>query len=178
MPDMTEAEARRRFAAARIARMATVDPEGHPHLVPVVFAGGDTDGGRGARAGHPVDLVTAVDHKPKRSRRLARLRNIAAHPAVSLLVDDYAEDWDRLWWVRADGDARILPPDAADERTRAEYAAALALLRDKYPQYRDRPPDGPVIVVSVHRWTGWRAAAREETTAGRNGQATPGNLAG
>jgi PPOX class probable F420-dependent enzyme len=165
---MGEAEARRRFAAARVARMATVAPEGRPHLVPVVFAARDTYAGGGTDAGRGIEVVTAVDHKPKRSRRLARLRNIAAHPAVSLLVDDYAEDWDLLWWVRADGDARILLPDAADERTRAEYAAALALLRDKYPQYRDRLPDGPVIVVTVHRWTGWRASAEDE----------PGNLAG
>jgi PPOX class probable F420-dependent enzyme len=138
---MDEEEARRRFVAARVARLATVDAEGRPHLVPLVFA---------ARGG---ELVTAVDHKPKRSQRLRRLRNIAAHPAVCLLVDVYDEDWDRLWWVRADGDARVLPPG-----TPGEYPAAIALLRDKYAPYRRRPPDGPVITVTVHRWQGWRAA--------------------
>jgi PPOX class probable F420-dependent enzyme len=137
---MDEEEARRRFMAARVARLATVDDEGHPHLVPLVFAA------------HCGEIVTAVDHKPKRSRRLRRLRNIAAHPAVCLLVDSYDEDWDLLWWVRADGDARVLPPATQDE-----YTAAIALLREKYAQYRQRPPDGPVIAVTVHRWHGWRA---------------------
>lgn len=141
MPDMDEDEARRRFMAARVARLATVDAEQRPHLVPLVFAG---------RGG---EIVTAVDHKPKRSQRLRRLRNIAAHPAVCLLVDAYDEDWDRLWWVRADGDARVLPPGPL-----GEYTAAIALLRDKYAPYRQRPPDGPVIAITVHRWHGWRAA--------------------
>ncbi|MFF2426530.1 TIGR03668 family PPOX class F420-dependent oxidoreductase [Streptomyces mirabilis] len=140
MPDMDEKEARRRFVAARVARLATVDAEGRPHLVPLVFA---------ARGG---EIVTAVDHKPKRSPRLRRLRNIAAHPAVCLLVDAYDEDWERLWWVRADGDARVLPPG-----TQVEYTAAIDLLREKYAQYRQRPPDGPVIAVTVRRWHGWRA---------------------
>lgn len=140
MPDMDEKEARRRFVAARVARLATVDAEGRPHLVPLVFA---------ARGG---EIVTAVDHKPKRSPRLRRLRNIAAHPAVCLLVDAYDEDWERLWWVRADGDARVLPPGTQDE-----YTAAIDLLREKYAQYRQRPPDGPVIAVTVHHWHGWRA---------------------
>ncbi|WP_435809832.1 TIGR03668 family PPOX class F420-dependent oxidoreductase [Streptomyces mirabilis] len=140
MPDMDEKEARRRFVAARVARLATVDAEGRPHLVPLVFA---------ARGG---EIVTAVDHKPKRSPRLRRLRNIAAHPAVCLLVDAYDEDWERLWWVRADGDARVLPPGTQDQ-----YTAAIDLLREKYAQYRQRPPDGPVIAVTVHRWHGWRA---------------------
>ncbi|MGW2969004.1 TIGR03668 family PPOX class F420-dependent oxidoreductase [Streptomyces mirabilis] len=146
MPDMDEKEARRRFVAARVARLATVDPEGRPHLVPLVFA---------ARGG---EIVTAVDHKPKRSPRLRRLRNIAAHPAVCLLVDAYDEDWERLWWVRADGDARVLPPGTQDE-----YTAAIDLLREKYAQYRQRPPDGPVIAVTVHRWHGWRATPEPGT---------------
>ncbi|MCT9108250.1 TIGR03668 family PPOX class F420-dependent oxidoreductase [Streptomyces mirabilis] len=142
MPDMDEEEARRRFVAARVARLATVDVEGRPHLVPLVFA---------ARGG---EIVTAVDHKPKTSRRLRRLRNIAAHPAVCLLVDAYDEDWEQLWWVRVDGDARVLPPGTQDA-----YTAAIDLLREKYAQYRQRPPDGPVIAVTVHRWHGWRATA-------------------
>lgn len=146
MPDMTAGEARRRFADARVARLATVDDQGHPHLVPVVFAlRGD-------------ELLTAVDRKPKRSPWLKRLRNIAAHPAVCLLVDEYAEDWSRLWWVRADGDARILPPDVPDLATREEYRAGLALLGEKYPQYRGQPPDGVLITVSVRGWHGWRAS--------------------
>ncbi|MEV0172022.1 TIGR03668 family PPOX class F420-dependent oxidoreductase [Streptomyces sp. NPDC050803] len=141
MPGMDPAEARRRFADARVARLATVDPDGRPHLVPLVFAV------------HGDRIVTAVDDKPKRSRRLTRLRNIAGCPAVCLLADAYDEDWDRLWWVRVDGDAHLLAPGADQE-----FAEAIALLRRKYPQYRDRPPEGPVVVVTGLRWTGWRAS--------------------
>ncbi|MGP4004462.1 TIGR03668 family PPOX class F420-dependent oxidoreductase [Streptomyces sp. 8N706] len=145
MPDMDPGEARRLFAGARVARLATADGEGRPHLVPVVFAvHGDT-------------VVMAVDHKPKRTTRLKRLANIRANPSVCLLVDRYDEDWSRLWWVRADGEARIgvppsRPPDAA-----ADPHDALELLRVKYPQYRERPPEGPVVLVTVGRWRGWRS---------------------
>ncbi|MET8243921.1 TIGR03668 family PPOX class F420-dependent oxidoreductase [Streptomyces sp. NPDC005202] len=145
MPEMNPDEARRRFEAARVARLATVDVAGRPHLVPVVFAA------------HDDGIVTAVDRKPKRTTRLKRLHNVAVTPAVCLLADAYDEDWDRLWWVRADGGARIVPPDAEDAVTRQAYENALALLRRKYPQYRDDPPHGPVIAVTVHHWTGWHA---------------------
>ncbi|MEV8047429.1 TIGR03668 family PPOX class F420-dependent oxidoreductase [Streptomyces griseoluteus] len=140
MPDMAEDEARRRFTTARVARLATVDAGLRPHLVPVVFAA------------HGEEIVTAVDWKPKRSQRLKRLDNIAAHPAVCLLVDAYDEDWERLWWVRADGDARVLAPG-----DQGEYPAAVALLREKYAPYRQRPPTGPALVIAVRRWHGWRA---------------------
>ncbi|GHH17071.1 TIGR03668 family PPOX class F420-dependent oxidoreductase [Streptomyces lanatus] len=144
MPDMEQDEARERFAAASVARLATVDPEGRPHLVPVVFASsGD-------------EIVTAVDGKPKRTRRLKRLHNIAVRPAVCLLADEYDEDWGRLWWVRADGGARILAPDGT------EYDDAVALLCRKYPQYRQEPPNGPVVVISVVHWSGWRAVAGDD----------------
>ncbi len=145
MPDMGQDEARRRFAGARVARMATVDPGGRPHLVPVVFAV------------HGDEIVTAVDRKPKRSLQLRRLHNVAVHPAVSLLVDEYDDDWDRLWWVRADGGARTLLPDALDEARRAAYTGAIGLLRQKYAQYRQEPPEGPAMVITVLRWSGWRA---------------------
>jgi PPOX class probable F420-dependent enzyme len=147
---MEQDEARRRFAGARVARLATIDPAGRPHLVPVVFA----------RRGD--DIVTAIDQKPKRTPQVRRLHNIAVHPAVTLLVDEYDEDWDRLWWVRADGGARTLPPDASDEETRKEYAAAIEVLRHKYPQYREQPPEGSVIAVSVLRWSGWRAVQEDD----------------
>ncbi|RPE39415.1 PPOX class probable F420-dependent enzyme [Streptomyces sp. Ag109_O5-1] len=137
MPELAEAEARRRFAAARVARLATVDGTGRPHLVPVVFARYGADG-----------IVTAVDHKPKTTPRLKRLRNIAAQPSVCLLVDAYDENWDRLWWVRADGEARVVPADVI----------VVGPLCEKYPQYRERPPGGAVILVTVSRWTGWQAA--------------------
>ncbi len=131
-------QARSRFAAAPVARLATAGGDGRPHLVPVTFA---SDGDL---------IVTAVDHKPKRGSDLARLRHIRADPRVCLLADHYEERWEALWWARADGTARILDADEHDERE-----AAVDLLARKYPQYRARRPDGPVIAVDVTRWTGW-----------------------
>ena len=130
-------EARRRFAAARVARLATAGADGRPHLVPVCFAvEGDT-------------VYSAVDDvKPKATMRLRRLANVAENPAVSLLVDHYDDDWSALWWVRADGRARVL--EAAPD--------AVALLVARYPQYRDAPPGGPVLAVHVQRWAGWSAS--------------------
>jgi PPOX class probable F420-dependent enzyme len=138
---VTAGEARERFAAARVARLATAGADGRPHVVPVVFAlEGDT-------------AYHAVDHKPKRTRALRRLANIEANPRVSLLVDAYDDaDWERLWWVRADGSARILEPDDA------EALRAVELLAERYAQYRSRRPDGPVVAVDVERWSGWRGA--------------------
>ncbi|MFF3754726.1 TIGR03668 family PPOX class F420-dependent oxidoreductase [Streptomyces sp. NPDC002018] len=140
---MTDERARERFVRSRIARLATTDASGRPHLVPVVFAlTGDT-------------LAFAVDHKPKRSLRLKRLANIRAHPEVCLLVDGYDEDWDRLWWARADGTAAVLPPAADGSAASARY---VRLLTEKYRrQYADRPPEGPVVEIAVTRWSGWHA---------------------
>jgi PPOX class probable F420-dependent enzyme len=135
---MDEKEARARFAAARVARLATVRPDGAPHLVPVVFVlERDT-----------VWLV--VDEKPKRHRRLQRVVNIRAEPRVSLLADSYGEDWNRLWWVRADGRARIVGEGHELER-------AVSLLLDRYPQERGQPPKGPALAVEVERWHRWPA---------------------
>ncbi|MFD5783936.1 TIGR03668 family PPOX class F420-dependent oxidoreductase [Streptomyces sp. NPDC126933] len=142
MPTMTSGQAREHFARARIARLATIDAAGRPHLVPVVFAlTGDT-------------AAFAVDHKPKRSARLKRLANIRAHPEVCLLVDGYDEDWDQLWWARADATATVLPP-AEGSPVSARY---VSLLTRKYrQQYADRPPEGPVVEIAVTRWSGWHA---------------------
>lgn len=136
---LSTGEARRRFGAARVARLATVAGPGPPHLVPVTFA---LDGDQ---------VYTAVDSKPKSSRDLRRLRNVAANPRVSLLADHYDEDWSLLWWVRADGQAAILVSPA-------QMAGPIALLARRYPQYAAEPPAGPVISVTVGRWTGWAAA--------------------
>lgn len=142
MPGLAGPEARERFAASRVARLATADAEGRPHLVPVVFA---VTG---------ATVVLAVDHKPKRSADLRRLANIRANPAVCLLADEYDEDWERLWWARADGAARVLPPAARS----ADAAHHVGLLAAKYPQqYAGRPPAGEVVEVAVSRWSGWRA---------------------
>lgn len=132
-------EARSRLGAARVARLATVDTRGDPHLVPITFAAvGDR-------------IVTAVDHKPKRTNELARLRNLRTRPRVSVLADHYEERWEALWWVRADGVARVLAPD----EDAAEREAALDLLAAKYPAYRLFRPEGAVISVAVDRWSGW-----------------------
>jgi PPOX class probable F420-dependent enzyme len=136
---------RARVAEARVARLATTDPAaGAPHVVPICFVlEGDV-------------LYSAVDDKPKRSRRLKRLENIRADPRVTVLVDHYEEDWSRLWWVRLRGDARVLEAGAERER-------ALALLAEKYAQYRARPPTGPVVGVTVRQWRDWCAAGAKAT---------------
>ncbi len=137
---MTPAEARDRLVAARVARLATVRPDGAPHVVPVTFAV--------EAAGHGELVYSAVDDKPKRSRRLQRLANIAAEPRVSLLVEHWDEDWTRLWWVRADGSARV-----ADTEPRA-----VELLTAKYQQYAVRAPAGPFLVIALDRVSGWSAS--------------------
>jgi PPOX class probable F420-dependent enzyme len=129
---------RARVAESRIARLATVDPDGRPHLVPIVFAlAGDT-------------LYSAVDAKPKRSRKLRRIENARRRPRVTVLVDHYDEDWTRLWWVRLRGRARVL--DSGEEAARA-----LELLIAKYEQYGDTPPALPVLAIDVEEWRGWEA---------------------
>ncbi|HET9872060.1 MAG TPA: TIGR03668 family PPOX class F420-dependent oxidoreductase [Propionibacteriaceae bacterium] len=135
---MTPEQARDRFIAARVARLATADASGCPHAVPLVFAvAGDT-------------VYSAVDAKPKRSTSLRRMSNVRENPRVSLLVDHYDDsDWDALWWVRADGTGRVLNPADAESRR------ALELLQTKYPQYRTSPPSGEVLAVDVQRWSGW-----------------------
>lgn len=138
------AEARRKFAAARVARLASRTPQGAPHLVPVTFSlEGDT-------------VWWVVDDKPKRTRALARLANIAADPRVSLLVDHYEEDWEALWWVRADGVATL-------EVEEHEARRALSLLGARYEPYRARPPGGPVVRVDVYRWRWWSATGPAST---------------
>lgn len=132
-------EARRRFGPSRVARLATSDESGQPHLVPIVFA---------LAAGDVV--YSAVDRKAKTTTALKRLANIASNPRVSVLADYYDEDWTALWWVRADGNARL----AAD----GEAGEALDLLTGKYPHYVDDPPPGPVLAVDVRSWTGWSAS--------------------
>ena len=133
---LDELNCRERFEAARVARLATAGSDNQPHIVPVTFAlSGDT-------------IVTAIDQKPKTTTSLRRLRNIAENPRVSLLVDHYADDWTELWWVRADGTATITEEGGARQ-------AAIQALSAKYAQYRDDPPNGPVIAVEVSSWRGW-----------------------
>jgi PPOX class probable F420-dependent enzyme len=127
-----------RLTGARVARLATADPDGRPHLVPIVFVvDGDT-------------LYSAVDHKPKRSRTLRRIENARARPDVTVLVDHYEDDWRRLWWIRLRGRARVL--DSGQERERA-----LELLAEKYEQYQAQRPDGPVLAVDIIEVRDWSA---------------------
>ena len=108
--------------------------------MPIVFAlDGDT-------------LYSAVDRKPKRSQTLRRIENARARPEVTILVDQYDDDWSQLWWIRLRGLARVL--DAGEERERA-----LQLLTAKYPQYREEPPDGPVLAVDIYETRAWSASA-------------------
>lgn len=134
---------RRLVTAARVARLATTGADGRPHAVPVCYAlRGET-------------VYSAVDHKPKRGRRLRRVSNLERTGDACLLIDRYGQDWSDLWWVRLDGRGRVV----ADP---GEAAGAVAALVDKYPQYRDRPPDGPVIAVDITAWSGWSAGPAPE----------------
>lgn len=136
---MEEAEARRRLAGSKFAHLATVSAECRPHIVPIVFA---------------LDrntLYFAIDAKPKKTTGLTRLKNIAANPAVSVLVDHYEDDWTRLWWVRADGTAHIVTGDAETQR-------AIDLLAKRYRQYVSERPGGPVVAIRIDRLTGWSGA--------------------
>ncbi len=135
---MDPGDVRRRLADSPVARLATVGDDGRPHIVPICFAlDGDV-------------IYFAIDAKPKRTNDLRRLRNIAANPNVAVLADHYERDWRRLWWVRADGRAEIM---TSGERSRH----AIELLSDRYPQYLERPPQGPVVAITVDRLTGWSA---------------------
>jgi PPOX class probable F420-dependent enzyme len=129
---------RSRVQMARVARLATVSPDGTPHLVPFCFAlAGDV-------------LYSAVDRKKKGPGRLRRLANVAHDPRVTVLVDQYEEDWARLWWVRMAGLATELGPGA-------ESDDAMRLLTSKYLQYVEMAPPGPVLRIEVQRWSGWSA---------------------
>ena len=133
---MNQDEALARLADARSGHLATVRPDGSPHVVVITFAiVGD-------------DVVTAVDEKPKTTRQLQRLVNVEANPAVSFLIDHYDENWAELWWVRVDGRATVHHDDDARDR-------AVEALTAKYPDYRARPPQGPVMSVSIDRVTSW-----------------------
>lgn len=129
-------EARSRFAVAPVARLATADADGTPHVVPVTFTLSDDR------------IFFAIDYKPKSTWNLRRLRNIRENPKVALLVDHFDSDWTRLWWTRADGHAEI--QETGDERLQG-----LELLEKKYEQYVKDPPAGPVVIIHVDHWSGW-----------------------
>lgn len=138
MPTLPQDEAWRRLAAARVASLATVRADGRPHAVPIVFAVGD------GRVIHSI-----ADPKPKNGLDLLRHRNVRANPSVSLLVDEYDETWEHLWWVRADGVAQVVEDGEERETT-------IRLLRTKYPQYGTwTTPFGAAMIIRIERITSW-----------------------
>jgi PPOX class probable F420-dependent enzyme len=141
------AEARARFAAAPVLRLATADQHGRPHLVPCTFVVDDAE-----------RIAIGIDNKPKTSAHLRRIRNIAENPRVSLLADQYSGDWTRLWWARADGTAIIEHggiEHGGIEHGGAEHDVHWRQLVAKYPQYHGQVLGGPVILVTVDSWSGW-----------------------
>ena len=137
MPALDPDEAWRRLSASRVAYLATVRADGRPHVVPIVFAVEDQV------------VYSIADPKPKQGLDLLRHRNIAANPAVSVLAEHYDESWERLWWVRADGTARVV--EGGPERD-----TTIRLLRAKYPQYATwTTPFGAATVIEVERVASW-----------------------
>ncbi len=135
---------------ARVGRLATASGDGDPHVIPVCFV---FDG---------TCLYSAIDAKPKRvaTPRLRRLRNLRANPRASLLVDRYDEDWTRLRYILVIGRAEILETGPDRER-------ALALLQEKYPQYRAMADfgRGPVIRLTPERVASWRGSSPQPTAS-------------
>src|SRR6266487_2250637 len=134
--------------AQRVARLATVDAEGHPHIVPVCYA---FDG---------IRFYIPLDEKPKRvdESKLRRVRNIEAQHEASLLIDQYDDDWSRLGYVLVNGHAGLLQP--ADPL----HAQALLLLRERYVQYRTMKLERHmVIVITPGRVTSWGPATAEKS---------------
>lgn len=131
------AEASARFAASPVLRLATAGRDGQPHIVPCTFVLDEL--GR---------ITIGIDNKPKSTRNLRRLRNIGENPRVSAIADHYDDDWDQLWWARADGTAAI-------ERSGPGRHDHWRQLTSKYPHYRSQVLDGPIILVTVESWSGW-----------------------
>lgn len=139
MPALDPAAQRSLLAAAPVARLATLRPDGTPRLVPITFV--LLDG----------LICSAVDDvKPKTTTRLARLADVERDPRVGIVVDHYTDDWSALWWVRVDGTAAVWESGELRER-------ALAQLSAKYPPYSAAPPSGALLVVTPTRWAGWSA---------------------
>ena len=131
------------LAGHRVARLATTDATGRPSVVPICYA---DDG---------CAIYSALDQKPKRvaPAALQRVRNLRAHPEVALLVDDYAEDWSQLAYLLVRGHAALLEPSSPD------HAAAVALLRAKYAQYRAMAIETqPIICIRPTRGYLWKGS--------------------
>lgn len=133
---MDRADALERLALARVGHFASITPKGMPHVVAVTFV---VIG---------LNVVHMIDEKPKTTQRLQRLRNVETTPTASLLADNYDEDWASLWWVRVDGEVTV-------EKDTENWWEARARLKGKYRQYRNSPPSGPAIFLSIDRLNSW-----------------------
>jgi PPOX class probable F420-dependent enzyme len=134
--DLSADVARRLVTEARVARLGTIDPDGSPNLVPFCYAmDGET-------------IYTSVDHKPKEGLRLRRVENLVRDPRVMVLIDHYEEEWPHVWWVRLRGTGRLVEDATEVER-------GNRLLAQKYAQYADDPPPGPILAIEVSEWRGW-----------------------
>lgn len=139
-------EAVRRFIESHtVARLATADAHGQPHVIPFCYA---FDG---------EHFYFVVDEKPKKQtgRPLKRIRNIQENPHVSLVIDDYTDDWSQLAYVLVMGAAQIVEKEA-------EYATVLALLRERYPQYRSMRllfPDNAMVRITPRKVIAWGKVA-------------------
>jgi PPOX class probable F420-dependent enzyme len=135
----------------RVGRLGFLDDEGAPRVLPVTFAMAEGT------------IWSAIDQKPKRTAEPARLRFLRRDPRAALTVDRYSEEWEQLAWVQVLGSVRIVNV--------SEGAVGLAALTEKYEQYRDEAPPGPLLALQPKRYLWWRAA----DPAGRGGRtADPG----
>ncbi|MDP9481646.1 MAG: TIGR03668 family PPOX class F420-dependent oxidoreductase [Chloroflexota bacterium] len=155
MRPLTDAEAGL-LRDARTAVLATIDSAGRPRLVPICFVVGSADDAS-------PTIYGPIDDKPKRAadpHRLARVRDIAARPEVSLLVQRWDEDWSRLAWLRLHGTAALVEPD--DPTGAAERTDAIAALRARYPQYAGHDLESrPLIRILLAEATSWSAGAED-----------------
>lgn len=126
---------------ARVARLAFVDRDDRPRVLPVTFAIAEGS------------VWSAIDRKPKRTPVPARVESLRRRPQAAICVDHYAEDWDRLAWVQLLGRVEVLDLQRA--------TAGIEALRQKYPQYEDEPPPGPVLRLDLDRALSWRASDQE-----------------
>jgi PPOX class probable F420-dependent enzyme len=130
--------ARELLAAQRVGRLAFLDDQDRPRVLPVTYAVlGDA-------------VWSAIDDKPKRAAEPARVRYLRRRPEAALCIDRYSDDWGRLAWVQLLGRVDIL--------SAAESSAALQALAARYEPYRERTPPGPLLRLSVERALCWRAA--------------------
>ena len=122
------------LAGARVARLALLDEDDLPRLLPVTFAVWEGE------------VWSAIDQKPKRPGEPARVRRLRRRPEAALLVDRYDDDWSRLAWLELRGPVSVEP-----------LGPALEALIAKYPQYSEARPQGPLLRLAPERFASWQA---------------------